>query len=170
MRAEGMRVRPRTHTIEIRMADGGDALADARALFKEYASSLGRDLSMEDFARELAELPGRYGPPHGALLIAGYDGRVAGCVALRPLGEGLCEMKRLFVRHQFRGKGVGKRLALAVIDAARERGYRAMRIGFAPWMEEAIAIYRALGFRPIEAYRAEAFEGSVFLELALNAP
>ena len=76
-------------------------------------------------------------------------------------------MRRLYVRHHFRGKGVGRRLSLAVIDGARERGYRAMRIGFAPWMDEAIAIYRALGFRPIEAYRPEVFEGSVFFELAL---
>ena len=168
MRAEAMRVRARTHKIEIRAADGDDSLADARKLFKEYASSLGRDLSLEDFARELIELPGQYRPPHGALLVAQCDGRPAGCVALRPLDDTLCEMKRLFVRHQFRGKGVGKRLALAVIETARDRGYRAMRISFAPWMEEAIAIYRGLGFRPIEAYRTGVFEGSVFLELTLD--
>jgi len=159
---------PRKHAIEVRPAEGNGPLAEARALFKEYASSLGRDVSLEDFGRELVELPGPYGPPHGVLLVARCDGRPAGCVALRPLGGGVCEMKRLFVRHQFRGKGIGKRLALAVIGAAHERGYRAMRIGFAPWMEEAIAIYRGLGFRPIEAYRAEVFEGSVFLELALD--
>lgn len=158
----------RSHKIEIRPADGEEAVVNARALLKEYASALGRDLSFEDFARELVELPGQYGPPHGALLVADYDGRLAGCVALRPLGEGLCEMKRLFVRHQFRGKGVGKRLALAVIEAARDRGYRGMRLSFAPWMEEAIAIYRALGFRPIEAYRPGAVEGSVYMELALK--
>jgi putative acetyltransferase len=169
MRAEALAVAPRTPKIEVRSVDGSDSLADARALFREYASRLGRDLSLEDFSRELVELPGSYGPPHGALLVAHCDGRLAGCVALRPIGDGLCEMKRLFVRHQFRGKGIGKRLALAVIEAARQRGYRAMRISFAPWMEEAIAIYRGLGFRPIEAYRTEVFEGSVFLELALRA-
>lgn len=158
----------RSHKIDIRPADSEDALADARALLKEYASALGRGLSFEDFAREMVELPGPYGPPDGALLVADFDGRLAGCVALRPLGGGLCEMKRLFVRHQFRGKGVGKRLALAVIEAARERGYRGMRLSFAPWMQEAIAIYRALGFRPIEAYRPEAVEGSVYMELTLN--
>ncbi len=159
---------PRGHKIEIRPADGEGALADARTLFKEYVSGLGRGVSFEDFARELAELPGEYGPPNGALLIATYDRRLAGCVALRPLEDGRCEMRRLFVRHQFRGKGVGKRLALAVIDAARERGYLATRIGFAPWMQEAIAIYRGLGFRPIEPYRTGAAEGSVFLELPLS--
>jgi len=168
MRPEALRVALRTHRIEIRHAHADDALAEARALFKEYASRLGRDLSLEDFARELVDLPGSYGPPDGALLVAHCDGRPAGCVALRPMEEGLCEIKRLFVRHPFRGKGIGKRLALAVIAAARDRGYRAMRISFAPWMEEAIAIYRGLGFRPIEAYRAKAFEGSVFLELTLG--
>ena len=104
------------------------AVADARALFKEYASALGRHLSFEEFARELTDLPGEYAPPSGALLLANCEGRLAGCVALRPLGEGVCEMRRLYVRHHFRGKGVGRRLSLAVIDGARERGYRAMRV------------------------------------------
>ena len=110
--------------IEIRPADRDGDIADARTLFREYASSLGRELSFQDFARELAELPGAYAPPAGALLLAHCDGRLAGCVALRPLGGGACQMRRLFVRHQFRGKGVGKRLALAVIGSAREAGHR----------------------------------------------
>jgi len=129
----------RSVTIEIRPADSEEAVASTRLLLKEYASALGRHLSFEEFARELTDLPGEYGPPHGVLLLASCNGRLAGCVALRPLDEGLCEMRRLYVRHQFRGKGVGKRLSLAVIDEARERGYRAMRISLAPWMEEAIA-------------------------------
>jgi GNAT superfamily N-acetyltransferase len=129
---------------------------------------LGRHLSFEEFARELTDLPGEYGPPHGVLLLASCNGRLAGCVALRPLDEGLCEMRRLYVRHQFRGKGVGKRLSLAVIDEARERGYRAMRISLAPWMEEAIAIYHSLGFRSIEPYRPGPLNGVVFMEFQLH--
>ena len=155
-------------TIEIRAADSDEAVADARALFKEYASSLGRHLSFEEFARELTDLPGEYAPPSGALLLANCEGRLAGCVALRPLGEGVCEMRRLYVRHHFRGKGVGRRLSLAVIDGARERGYRAMRVNFAPWMEEAIAIYHSLGFRVIEPYRPAPASGVVFMELPLH--
>ena len=154
--------------IEIRAADDEESIGQARLLLKEYASLLGVDLSFQDFARELAELPGAYLPPAGALLIAFRDGRLAGCAALRPFGERTCEMKRLYVRHPFRGKGVGRRLAAAVIDRAREAGYRTMRLDTLPWMQEAVALYRALGFREIEPYRPNPIEGAVFMELDLS--
>jgi len=157
----------RKNVIEIGSADGDEAVGQARELFKEYASSLEVDLSFQDFARELAELPGEYAPPSGALLFAFCDRRLAGCVALRPFAEGTCEMKRLYVRHQFRGKGVGKGLAVAVIERARQCGYRHMRLDTLPWMHEAIALYRALGFRPIEPYRPNPVEGAAFMELIL---
>ncbi|HVN75480.1 MAG TPA: GNAT family N-acetyltransferase [Thermoanaerobaculaceae bacterium] len=154
--------------IEVRRVDDDKSVASARALFREYAAAVARDLSLQDFGRELAELPGEYAPPRGALLLANCGGRLAGCVALRPLSDDACEMRRLFVRHQFRGKGVGKRLALAVIETARDGGYRAVRLNLAPWMEEAIVIYRTLGFRPIEPYRPDHVNGLVFMELPLH--
>lgn len=153
--------------IEIRPANRDGDIAEARTLMKEYASSLGREFSLQDFARELAELPGVYAPPSGTLLLAHCDGRLAGCVALRSLGGGACQMRRLFVRHQFRGKGVGKRLALAVIGSARDAGYTLMRLEVAPWMKEAIAMYRAMGFRQIEPPPAAAGD-AVSMELPLG--
>ena len=157
----------RRSVVEIVPAEGDEAVGQAQVLFREYASSLGVDLSFQDFARELAELPGEYAPPGGALLLAFCDGRLAGCAAFRPLAGGTCEMKRLYVRHSFRGKGVGKGLAVAVIDRARECHYHHMRLDTLPWMHEAIALYRALGFRPIEPYRPNPVEGAAFMELNL---
>jgi GNAT superfamily N-acetyltransferase len=165
--AGGPAVVRRRSLIEIQPAEDDDSVGHVRALFKEYASSLGVDLSFQDFAEELAALPGEYGPPAGALLLAFCDGRPAGCVALRPFEEGTCEMKRLYVRHPFRGKGVGRRLALAVVEGARDRGYRRMRLDTLPWMNEAIELYRTLGFRPIEPYRPNPVPGAVFMELDL---
>ncbi|HQU34731.1 MAG TPA: GNAT family N-acetyltransferase [Thermoanaerobaculaceae bacterium] len=166
MRTEGITLFRKRGTIEIRPADRDGDIAEARTLMKEYASSLGREFSLQDFARELAELPGVYAPPSGALLLARCDGRLAGCAALRSLGGGACQMRRLFVRHQFRGKGVGKRLAVAVIEVARGAGHTLMRLDVAPWMEEAIAMYRAMGFREIEPHPASAGD-AVSMELPL---
>jgi putative acetyltransferase len=155
-------------TIEIRAADDDESIAQVRVLLKEYASLLGVDLSFQDFARELADLPGAYVPPGGALLLAFRDGQLAGCVAMRRFGEDTCEMKRLYVRHPFRGKGVGRRLAAAVIEKAHEAGYRTMKLDTLPWMHEAGALCRAMGFREIEPYRANPIEGAVFMELDLS--
>jgi putative acetyltransferase len=154
---------------QIRAATTPEDLILARSLFQEYAESLGFDLSFQDFERELKGLPGEYGPPGGTILISCAGDLVLGCAALRPLGQGICEMKRLFVRPGFRGRAVGRGLAEAVIAEAVARGYRKMRLDTVPAMLEAIALYRSLGFRPIEPYRPNPIPGALFFEKDLSA-
>jgi len=138
-------------------------------LFCAYAASLPIDLGYQNFDAELASLPGKYAPPHGALLIArDASGAALGCVAMRPLAEpGVCEMKRLYVAPAGRGQGLGKQLTLAIIEAARAAGHREMRLDTLASMQEAQALYRSLGFVEIGAYYDTPVADTVFMSLTL---
>ena len=140
-----------------------------RELFRAYAASLPIDLGYQGFDGELASLPGKYAAPAGALLIARDAAGVAlGCVAMRPLDEdGVCEMKRLYVAPAGRGQGLGRALALAIIDAARAAGYREMRLDTLASMTSAQALYKTLGFTEIGAYYDTPIENTVFMSLRL---
>jgi ribosomal protein S18 acetylase RimI-like enzyme len=143
-------------------------LATVRELFSEYAQSLDINLCFQNFNQEMAELPGKYAPPAGRLLLAWNGTQAAGCVALRALGGGICEMKRLYVRPPFRRSGIGRLLAEEVIAAARRIGYERMRLDTLSLMRAAIALYESLGFRRIGPYYHNPCAGAVFMELALG--
>jgi putative acetyltransferase len=183
--------------LRITSADTDVAVRLTSILFREYAQSLGVDLSFQNFEQEVATLPGAYAPPSGRLFLAVFDGEgtslaaagqesergsssgslasfassaslaFAGCVALRRIDDETCEMKRLYVRTQFRGHGVGRKLTEAVVEAARAIGYRRMRLDTLPQMSEAQALYRSLGFGEIPSYRYNPVPGTRYFELAL---
>ncbi len=148
-------------------------IAQARELFLEYAQSLGFSLCFQNFDQELASLPGDYAPPNGRLLLAEYEGRLAGCVALHQLTsgaaeDGVCEMKRLYLRPQFRGKGLGRLLADRIVAEAREIGYQRMRLDTVePVMKDAVTMYRKIGFREIAPYCTNPIAGALYMELHL---
>jgi len=144
-------------------------LGEVRELFEEYAATLGISLCFQNFDEELAGLPGRYAAPGGVILLADVEGVAAGCVAMRPLEEtGRCEMKRLYVRERFREMRLGRALAHAVIEKARQAGYRAMRLDTLPSMGRAIGLYEKLGFKDIAPYCENPHEGVRYLELELR--
>ncbi len=142
-------------------------MAVVRLLFQEYANGLGFDLCFQHFNEELAELPGRYALPEGGVWLAWMEGMPAGCVALRPLAEGICEMKRLYVRPAYAGQGLGRKLAEAAVAGARERGYAMIRLDTLESMTAANALYGKLGFAPIAPYCENPLAGALFYELRL---
>jgi len=156
---------PSLHAIQV---ESREQAAEVRELFLEYAQSLTFDLCFQSFDKELAGLPGDYAPPEGRLLLAIFDGQTAGCVALHKIENDVCEMKRLYVRPRFRGKGLGKALAERIIHEAREIGYKKLRLDTVePVMRAAVAMYRQLGFQEIEPYLANPIEGALYMELQL---
>jgi ribosomal protein S18 acetylase RimI-like enzyme len=143
----------------------------ARTLFDEYARGLGVDLCFQGFAEELERLPSMYGPPRGSLLIAWQDGGAVGCVALRPREPDVCEMKRLYVRPQARGAGLGRALAEAILERGRSAGYGAIVLDTLATMVQARALYRSLGFverAPYYASHSNSMAGVAFMELRLR--
>jgi|SRR5580704_15270922 putative acetyltransferase len=154
--------------ISFHQAESAAQIAQARALFLEYAQSLGFSLCFQNFDQELATLPGDYAPPSGRLLLAEYEGQLAACVALHKLDAAICEMKRLYLRPQFRGKGLGRALADHIIGEARQIGYKRMRLDTVePVMKDAVAMYRKLGFKEIAPYCDNPLEGALYMELRL---
>jgi len=148
-----------------------EELDATRAIFREYAQGLGVDLCFQGFEEELADLPGDYAAPRGVLLLARVDGAIAGCCALRPLDTsdypGAAEMKRLYVRKAFRGFGLGRQLAEAVLDAARQAGHDCVLLDTLDDMEAARALYEDLGFQPIEPYYHNPIAGAHYLKVDL---
>ena len=144
-------------------------LDEVRRLFQEYAADIRVDLCFQNFAEELASLPGKYASPEGALLLAQEANQFAGCVALRKLEGNVCEMKRLYVRPPFRRHGVGREMAVHVIDLARQLDYRLMRLDTLAWMTPAITLYEQLGFRRIEPYCYNPQHDAVYMELSLRS-
>ena len=165
---EGIFHNPLKAMFHFTQVEHAEEVDDARTLFQEYASSLGINLCFQNFEKELAELPGDYAPPTGRLYLAVTNDGVAGCIALRKLGEGLCEMKRLYVRPAFRGTGLGRKLSERIIADARAIGYASMRLDTLPGkMDQAIVLYRSLGFKSIPSYYDNPYDDVAFMELEL---
>ena len=160
--------RIRGSMIEYVQALSREHLAHIRVLFTEYVDSLGFQLDFQDYEKEFDELPGEYAPPDGRLILALEGHTAVGCIALRKLDRKICEMKRMYVRPEYRGKGIGKKLAEIIIGEARRIGYMTMRLDTIATMKEAIALYRSLGFRDTHPYRYNPVKGATFMELNLK--
>lgn len=154
--------------INIVEANTKEFVERAKELIREYAHSLEFDLKFQDFDKEIKDFPGQYASPGGRLYIAMNENQPIGCVALRDLGQGVCEMKRLYVKSDFRGQKAGKLLAEVAIKAARNMGYDCMRLDTVPSMKQANRLYNALGFKKIAPYRFNPIEGATFFELNLK--
>lgn len=153
--------------VSVIQVTGGEELLQVRALFEEYAASLNFDLCFQGFDEELASLPGNYTPPEGRLLLALHAGEAAGCGALRKFEDGVCQMKRFYVRPRFRGLGIGRTLAETVVSEARKIGYKGMCLDTVPSMQQAQIIYQSMGFKDAKPYRYNPICDTTFMELIL---
>lgn len=149
-------------------AQTADEMETVRTLFREYQQFLGVDLCFQGFEEELARLPGCYTPPRGRLLLAQEGEQAAGCVALRPLDDGACEMKRLFVRPDYRGQGLGRLLAAQMVSEATALGYVVMRLDTLETLKSAMQLYTSMGFQRRAAYYVNPLPGVVYWERALS--
>ncbi len=153
----------------VSQAQSAGEIEQIRELFLEYEKALGVSLCFQGFDKELASLPGCYAPPSGRLLLASYEGQLAGCVALHQLEPEIGEMKRLYLRPSVRGKGLGRTMIDVIVNEARAIGYRRLRLDtIEPLMRDAVALYRRMGFREIPPYCANPFEGALYMELNLD--
>lgn len=154
---------------EIIQVETPEQIEETRKIFREYESWLDLDLCFQGFEAELASLPGKYSAPDGCLFLAILDGKVAGCVALRKLEDGVCEMKRLFVREEFQGQKIGISLIEKIIDTAKRIGYQKLRLDtYPPKMQKAVGLYESYGFRQIEPYYHNPFGETLFMELFIS--
>lgn len=154
---------------EIILAETAEHIETARKLFREYEAWFGLALCFQNFDEEVANLPGKYAPPEGRLFLAFSDEKLAGCVALRKLEEDVCEMKRLFVRDEFRGQKIGMALIEKIISEAEIIGYKKMRLDtYPPKMSQAAKLYKFYGFREIPAYYHNPYGETLYLELVLK--
>jgi putative acetyltransferase len=144
-----------------------DELEEVKSIFIEYAEYLEVDLCFQDFEKELKTLPKVYAPPKGCIILAKQDNQTVGCVALKPIGEGICEMKRLYVRPQARGMGLGRMLVEELIKFARESDYATMKLDTLPKLKEAIQLYSSFGFTKTTAYVYNPLPEVVYMALIL---
>ncbi|MFB9124283.1 GNAT family N-acetyltransferase [Paraburkholderia dipogonis] len=156
--------------IQITTAEFPRQLETVRAIFREYAGSLDVDLGFQNFESELAGLPGKFAAPRGRMLLAYHREELIGCVAMRPLDDTTCEMKRLYVRPSGRGLGAGRQLATRICDIAREARYHRIRLDSLPTMQAALDLYASLGFARIPAYVFNPIAGAIYLERNLIRP
>lgn len=153
--------------LEIKAAQSYDEIKTIKELFEEYAQSLNFSLCFQNFDEELKNLPGEYSSPEGTLLLAKYNGLPAGCVGLRKIENDICEMKRLYVRNNFRGLHIGKLLANKIIEEGKRIGYKKMRLDTVDTMKAAQTLYKSLGFYEISPYGYHPIEKTIYMELEL---
>lgn len=161
-------INDKEHTIEFKRIIGQDMIEEVKQLCLEYVQSLKIDLSFQNFEAEFNALPGKYGPPDGVLILAVVDGKAAGCIALRKISEGICEMKRLYIRNDYRGLGIGKKLIEMILKEASKLNYNYIRLDTLPNMKSAQNLYISFGFYDIEPYVYNPIEGTRFMELKLK--